>query len=70
MKKKSGVGMRATPHRRRPAMVATRVTRAEKAWIDAVARTEGRTVTALVYDLVMPAVKERLAQSLSAEVSA
>ena len=55
--------------RRRPELVATRVTQAEKAWIEALARTEGVSITALVYDMVMPEVKERLARSMNAEVS-
>ena len=57
------------PHLRRLELVATRVTPAEKAWIDALARTEGVSITALVYDMVMPEVKERLARSMNAEVS-
>ena len=52
------------PHPRRPELVATRVTVTEKAWIEALARTEGCTITALIYGMVMPAVKERLSQSL------
>lgn len=54
------------PHRRRPSLVATRVTTDEKVLVEALARIEGRTVTELVYDLVIPEVKERLAQSLKA----
>ena len=53
-----------SPRRRRPELVATRVTPAEKAWIEALAQTEGVTVTALIYDMVMPEVRERLAQSM------
>jgi len=37
---------------------------AEKAYVTALARAEGCTITALVYDMVMPAVRERLSQGL------
>ena len=55
---------RRKPCLRRPELVATRVTVAEKAYVTALARAEGCTITALAYDMVMPAVKERLSQSL------
>ena len=52
------------PRPRRSELVATRVTPAEKAWIEALARTEGCTITALIYGMVMPVVKGRLVRSL------
>ena len=52
------------PHPRRQELVATRVTQAEKAYVKALAKAEGCTITALVYDMVMPVVKERLSQNL------
>ena len=55
---------RRKPRLRRPELVATRVTVAEKAYVTALARAEGCTITALVYDMVMPAVRERLSQGL------
>ena len=59
------------PQRRRPELVATRMTTAEKAWVQAVASAEGVSVTDLIYGLVMPSVRERLAASLrESEVSA
>ena len=51
-------------HPRRLELVATRVTPAEKAYVKALAEAEGCTITALIYGMVMPAVKERLSQSL------
>ena len=50
--------------RRRPKLVATRVTPAQKDLIVTLARLEGRTVTNLVFDLVVPVVKGRLEQRL------
>ncbi len=41
--------------RKRPALVATRVTPEEKKMIVALANREGCTVTDLIYHLVMPA---------------
>ena len=55
---------RRKPLLRRPELVATRVTAAEKAYVKALAKAEGCTITALVYDMVMPVVKERLSQNL------
>ena len=55
---------RRKPCLRRPELVATRVTQAEKAYVRALAKAEGCSITALVYDMVMPAVNERLSQSL------
>ena len=52
------------PGRRRPRLVATRVTPAQKDLIVTLARLEGRTVTSLLFDLVVPVVKERLEQRL------
>ena len=67
----SGLTNRATPKRRRLELVATRVNTTEKAWVVALAKAEGVTVTDLVYGLVMPSVRERLAASLDeAEVGA
>ena len=54
----------------RSELVATRVTPDQKDLIVALARLEGRTVTSLLFDLVVPVVKERLEQRLAAvEVS-
>ena len=51
-------------------LVATRVTPDQKDLIVTLARLEGRTVTSLLFDLVVPVVKERLEQRLAAvEVS-
>ena len=56
--------------KRRSELVATRVTPDQKDLIVALARLEGRTVTSLLFDLVVPVVKERLEQRLAAvEVS-
>lgn len=49
------------PIRRRPYLVATRVTRAERVMIEAVAETQGVTVTELLREIVLPAVGERVA---------
>ena len=54
----------------RSKLVATRVTPEQKDLIVTLAGLEGRTVTSLLFDLVVPVVKERLEQRLRAvEVS-
>ena len=50
---------------RRLNLVATRVTQGQKEGIVTLARLEGRTVTDLLFELIVPRVKERLEQRLS-----
>ena len=46
--------------RRHPVVVATRVTRTERALIDACAEMEGVNVTLLIRNILMPAIGRRL----------
>ena len=52
------------PGRKRPKLVATRVTRGQKDGIVTLARLEGRSVADLLYSLIMPEVQRRLEQRL------
>ena len=44
----------------RRGLVATRVSAREKSLVEALAKTEGRTITDMVYEMVMPEVRSRL----------
>ncbi len=53
-------------NRRHPLMVATRVTRTERALIDAAAEAKGVTVTEFLRDIVLPAVGREVAAHAAA----
>lgn len=57
-------------NRRRPELVATRVTEDEKVMVETEARFEGVTISDLVHGIVMPEVRQRLARRLREDDSA
>jgi hypothetical protein len=58
--------MRHMAKRACPILVATRVTPMERGLIDTAAAAEGVTVAALVRQILLPAVRERVAASVNA----
>lgn len=53
-------------NRRHPSLVATRVTPTERAMVDAAARARGLSITALVREVLLPAVGREVAMHAAA----